>query len=332
MQRPALTAIPTNIITGFLGAGKTTAILHLLRHRPGDERWAVLVNEFGEIGIDGSLFRGMHNQDSGVFIREVPGGCMCCTAGLPMQIALNQLLARARPHRLLIEPTGLGHPREVLQTLASEHYRDLLSIGNTVTLVDARKLTDSRYTGHETFNQQIAIADVVVGNKQDLYGPEDRERLTNYVGARAAPGTRVGFTTRGAIDPGLLHGQSARTETAYRHQPIQGTPGAGAGLLLQSDRPAAPDKGEGYESIGWRLDGEQVFDYERLFAFLSGLDAERMKAVFITNRGVFGYNLTGDGLTEIALDDSMESLVEVIATEVDPDWEARLMACLQAAH
>lgn len=332
MQRPVLTAIPTNIITGFLGAGKTTAILHLLSRKPADERWAILVNEFGEVGIDGSLFHGMHNQDKGVFIREVPGGCMCCTAGLPMQIALNQLLARARPHRLLIEPTGLGHPQEVLQTLASEHYRELLSIENTVTLVDARKLTDSRYTGHETFNQQIAIADVVVGNKQDLYGAADRERLTSYVGAVASPGTRVGFATRGAIDIGLLHGQSAHTGTAYRHQPIQGIPGAEAGSLLKRERLMAPDKGEGYQSIGWRFDGEQVFDYERLFAFLSGLDAERMKAVFITNRGVFGYNLTADGLTEIALDDSVESLVEVIATEVDPGWEARLAACLETAH
>mgnify|MGYP000568703588 CR=1 FL=1 len=66
-------AIPTNIITGFLGVGKTSAILHLLKFKPANERWAVLVNEFGEIGVDGSLFEGQHNQERGVFIREVPG-------------------------------------------------------------------------------------------------------------------------------------------------------------------------------------------------------------------------------------------------------------------
>ena len=102
-----LCAIPTNIITGFLGAGKTSAILHLLRSKPADERWAVLVNEFGEIGVDGSLLEGRHSEEQQVYIREVPGGCMCCTSGLPMQIALNQLLTKSRPHRLLIEPTGL---------------------------------------------------------------------------------------------------------------------------------------------------------------------------------------------------------------------------------
>jgi len=112
-----INAVPTNIVTGFLGVGKTTTILHLLKSKPAGERWAVLVNEFGEIGIDGSLIQGQHSKEMGVYIREVPGGCMCCTAGLPMQIALNQLLVSSRPDRLLIEPTGLGHPKEVLQTL-----------------------------------------------------------------------------------------------------------------------------------------------------------------------------------------------------------------------
>jgi G3E family GTPase len=68
-------SVPTNIITGFLGAGKSTAILHLLKQKPSHERWAVLVNEFGEVGIDGSLFTGTETEDSGVFIREVSGGC-----------------------------------------------------------------------------------------------------------------------------------------------------------------------------------------------------------------------------------------------------------------
>ena len=101
-----LSNIETNIITGFLGAGKSTAILNLLEQKPDNERWAVLVNEFGEVGIDGGMLAG--NSDSGVYIREVPGGCMCCAAGLPMQMAMNMLLARAKPTRLIIEPTGLS--------------------------------------------------------------------------------------------------------------------------------------------------------------------------------------------------------------------------------
>ena len=109
-------AVPTHIITGFLGVGKTSAILQLLNDKPTNEKWAILVNEFGEIGVDGSLFKGnqfkgkqfkgQHTETAGVFIREVPGGCMCCAAQLPMRVALNQLLLQAKPDRVLIEPTG----------------------------------------------------------------------------------------------------------------------------------------------------------------------------------------------------------------------------------
>jgi len=101
--------IPANLVMGFLGAGKTTAILHLLDTKPAGETWAVLVNEFGAVGIDGTVIAGQ-----GVFVKEVPGGCMCCAAGLPMQVAVNRLLREARPDRLLIEASGLGHPRRVL--------------------------------------------------------------------------------------------------------------------------------------------------------------------------------------------------------------------------
>lgn len=175
-NKPLISRVPTNIITGFLGVGKTSAIMHLLTHKPSHERWAVLVNEFGEVGIDGSLLQGQKKQQDQVFIREVPGGCMCCAAGLPMQIALNQLLSEARPDRLLIEPTGLGHPKEVLQVLSTEYYRQILALQKNITLVDARKLSDPKYTEHETFNQQITIADTVVGNKRDLYQDEDEQK------------------------------------------------------------------------------------------------------------------------------------------------------------
>ena len=89
-----------------------------------------------------------------------------------MQIALNMLITRARPQRLLIDPTGLGQPREVLSMLAAEHYREVLDLRKTVTLVDGRNVHSERYTGHPTFNQQLDIADVIVA-KADQYGIED---------------------------------------------------------------------------------------------------------------------------------------------------------------
>ena len=78
--------IATNIITGFLGVGKTTSILQLLKQKKEKDKWAVLVNEFGEIGIDGSLIKGHISDKQDVLVKEVPGGCMCCSAGLPLSL------------------------------------------------------------------------------------------------------------------------------------------------------------------------------------------------------------------------------------------------------
>lgn len=326
-----LYAIPTNIITGFLGVGKTSAILHLLKSKPADQRWAVLVNEFGEIGVDGSLFEGQHTQQQGIFIREVPGGCMCCAAGLPMEIALNELLTRAKPDRLLIEPTGLGHPQEVLQVLSSEHYQEVLSLQKILTLVDARKLSDSRYTTHETFKQQIMIADIVVGNKTDLYQDIHKPMLEEYFAQHALPNARVIFTQNGHISPNDLEGATQAIAHAHHHHHH-----AAEQKPLLSEQPLpecgylkASNEGEGFVSIGWRFSPRHVFNHSKLYDLLNGVVAERLKAVFITNKGIFAYNLTPDALMEFVLDECMESRIEIIADELnDEQWETALLDCI----
>jgi hypothetical protein len=90
----------------------------------------------------------------------------------------------------------------------------------------------------------------------------------------------------------------------------------------------AVNQGEGFHSIGWRFDASKIFNRQSLFVFLSGVCAARLKAVFITEDGVFGYNLTPDALTEIELDECLESRIEIIATEISEDWETQLFACI----
>ncbi|MEZ9698981.1 GTP-binding protein [Vibrio sp. 10N.261.46.E12] len=328
-DKKPLLGIPTNIITGFLGVGKTTAILNLMKNKPADENWAILVNEFGEIGVDGSLIQGNDSKQQ-VFIREVPGGCMCCAAGLPMQIALNQLLTEAKPDRLLIEPTGLGHPKEVLQVLSSEHYRKVLTLQKNVTLVDARKLSDSRYADHDTFNQQITIADTVVGNKVDLYQDGDAEKLAEYVTQICHPNTKLIFAHHGNIpfeefegDTNFYHHQAH----GHHHHHKQDKPLASELPMPESGMIKASNQGEGFESIGWRFAADKVFDRQQLLKVLVELEAERMKAVFITQSGIFGYNLTEDGLTECELDECNETRIEVIGYSIDIDLENQLLAC-----
>ena len=315
----ALKSIPTNVITGFLGVGKSTAILHLLKHKPEHERWAVLVNEFGEVGIDGSLFAGQQTEDAGIFIREVPGGCMCCTAGLPMQIALNMLLSRSKPHRLLIEPTGLGHPEEVLAVLSSDYYREVLDLHATLTLVDARKIHDARYTEHSTFNQQLAIADVIVANKSDLYQPEDFPALLDFMESRLGLDSKSVYqVSDGKLQLEWLEGTAAQQPHHHHHHHHQNE--APPTIIDSSDIPASgylsiDNQGEGFYSRGWVFKPQWIFDADKLYALLLGVEAERIKGVFITDQGIAAYNKADNVLTQTELDDCLDSRIECISAD-----------------
>lgn len=328
-KQPTGPGVPANVITGFLGAGKTSTILHLLENKPAGERWAVLVNEFGEIGVDGSLFQGQSKAENSVTIKEVPGGCMCCTAGLPMQIALSMLLSRAKPNRLLIEPTGLGHPVEVLQTLRADYNRGFLNIQKTVTLVDARQLSETRYIDHDTYSQQLMIADIVLGNKNDLCTEQDRIQLNAYVADICQPGTELFHTQHGQLSLEQIAAPTAIEIPPQEHyHPLPPQPAIDESIgFPDCGYVCATNEGEGFKSIGWRFSPQKVFDRTRLFSFLSGLDVERMKAVFITTKGVFGYNMTRDALSETELDDCIESRIEIIADSINSSWEDKLTAC-----
>ncbi|NTS77246.1 GTP-binding protein [Catenovulum sp. SM1970] len=321
--------IPTHIITGFLGSGKTTAILALLKNKPENENWAVLVNEFGQVGVDGALISG---QTSGqqIYMREVPGGCMCCVSGLPMQIALNQLLSEAKPDRLLIEPSGLGHPIEVLDKLTNDYYQGILKLQSTVTLVDARNLADERYTQHEIFNQQIDIADIIIGHKADLYQPSDNQALEDYL--KRFGDKQLIFTDHGQIDFSQINQTSAfikRKKLALNQasNQQQTTESVDEAALPESGFLRLDNEGEGFFSSGWRFNPSFIFHRHALQKWLFELQAERIKAVFITSDGIFGYNKDKDGLTEYELDEAAESRIEIIAKTASDNWQDALFSC-----
>lgn len=339
---PELRAIPTNVITGFLGVGKTTAILHLLKNRPQGERWAVLVNEFGKVGIDGALLNSQGSKTEAgeageIFVREVPGGCMCCTNGLPMQVALNQLIMKARPDRLLIEPTGLGHPAEIIEVITGPHYRQVLALQAVITLVDARTIHDSRYTGNDTFNQQIEVADMVVASKADLASFEDITALQHYLDEQYAQAGTVHMITNGQLDQDWLKQphkgaavaageHDAGGESAHQHAIVDTLQPAPEGReFLRFDNAK-----DGFRSLGWLFGPDTVFDQDALVVWLSGLDGVRFKGVFITNDGIFAYNFAGDGLSRFEVDEAVDSRVEIIAeaeTSGLETLEPQLLAC-----
>ncbi len=313
--------IPTNLITGFLGSGKTTAILHLLKQKPEDETWAVLVNEFGEVGIDGALLQGSSARND-VVVREVPGGCMCCVAGLPMQIGLNMLIARSKPDRLLIEPTGLGHPQEIINTLQGDYYQEILSLEAIICLVDPRNLEDDRYLENDNFRDQIHLADVLAANKTDLSCEDDRKRFELFADQLPEPRPVTAWVKQGKLSVEWLdlpHSDRVPVNPKAHHahksphqdqtmEPVELKLPEGQ-LFLRKE-----NKGQNHFSCGWLFSESASFSFERLFSLINAQTAQRLKAVAKTDQGVRGFNMQDGVVSIIEIEESPDSRLEIISS------------------
>ena len=176
--------IPCTLVTGFLGAGKTTVINQLLATKPNDERWALLINEFGRIGIDGALLASSQDNDleqKNIAIREVSGGCICCTSQLPLQIAISRLLSDHHPQRLLIEPTGLAHPRELILQLSASHWQTALKMNAVITVLSGVQWQQSKYRDHDGFQAHVRDADVLIINRYDQLNTSEKQSLLEWI-------------------------------------------------------------------------------------------------------------------------------------------------------
>lgn len=283
--------IQVNLITGFLGSGKTTTLLHLLAHKPEGENWAILVNEFGEIGIDGALL-----AESGAVLKEIPGGCMCCVNGLPMQVGLNMLLRQNSLDRLLIEPTGLGHPKQILDMLSAEVYQPWLSVQASLTLLDPRQLSDERVRTNENFRDQLAAADIIIANKQDRWQQQDRDALAQWQ-AEQLEDRQLICTEYGRIDPALLN-QPRRNLRALpssaAHQHAHRDSGLSAVRLDRNARwRRAFNQGQGYYACGWAFDSDTVFDIVGILEWARLAPVARVKGVMRIAEGAVSINRQG---------------------------------------
>ncbi|MDP5253182.1 MULTISPECIES: GTP-binding protein [unclassified Vibrio] len=316
--------VPTTILTGFLGSGKTTTIMHWLANKPDGERWAVLVNEFGEIGIDGAIL-----SEEGALIKEVPGGCMCCAVGVPMSVALTALL-REQPDRLIIEPTGLGHPKEVMAILLSEQYRDYVDLKATITLVDPRHLSVEKYTEHATFRDQLECADIVIGHKADACSEDDLEAFQAWANAQQPAKLHTELVSQGQVDLRWLDQATQNTaEVLAPHHHHHASQEPQFALSPTQSYLRRENKGEGYFSCGWLFGAEYTFNCDQLLSLFNDLNAERIKGVLNTDQGCMSFNVSNGivSMNTMSLE-GFESRLEVIDTELLPwhELESILLA------
>ena len=306
--------IPTNIISGFLGAGKTTAIQNLLRHKPDSQRWAVIVNEFGQVGIDGALL-----ENNSVEIKEIPGGCLCCVGSQSLNVGLNQVIRQLEPDRILLEPTGLGHPKKLLESLNGEFYRSVLDLRAVINIVDARQLNDERYMQHETFIAQLQLADVLVANKLDVYTEDDRQRFYDYVLSCKPAKKKVVMVEQGELLLEWLDIEHSFVRTADSSpQHVHTHTEHVVCDSIDSDWLMVEGHANSYASVGWKANTDFVFSYEKLTGWLLNLfnnkAMERVKGVMQTDRGWVIINYTRYEHTLLERNKHIASVLEIIAS------------------
>jgi cobalamin biosynthesis protein CobW len=229
--------IPVTVISGFLGAGKTTLVRHLLQNNQG-RRIAVLVNEFGEIGIDGDLLRSCQICDESESpndnIVELTNGCLCCTVQEEFYPVMQELLKRRdKIDCLLIETSGLALPKPLIQAFRWPTIRNSATVDGVVTVVDCFALATGNIVGdlealesqrqtdpnleHETpieelFEDQLACADLVLLTKTDLVDASTLDKIKNWLKQELQPGVKIVTASQGEIDPNLLLGFNAAVE------------------------------------------------------------------------------------------------------------------------
>ncbi|MGF6126271.1 Ni2+-binding GTPase involved in maturation of urease and hydrogenase [Pseudomonas frederiksbergensis] len=300
--------IPTHVIAGPLGAGKTSLIKHLLAQRPTNERWAVLINEFGQIGLDVALL----TQDAdGIALGEVAGGCLCCVNGAPFQIGLGRLLRKARPDRLFIEPSGLGHPAQLLRQLSEAPWMGVLAVQPCVLVLDAQALAAGKPLPAA---QQEALnsAGLLLMNKSEDLNDADRQRITEQLPTRPLYWTQQAVLPLSEL-PGLANQAVAGVDNFVVPKGLAQMP------AIWTD-PAFPiclsQAQEGGWSIGWRWHPSQTFDAVLVGRWLESLAWRRAKLVIHSSEGWVSANAVDNSVLDWQPSEwRQDSRIELIFSE-----------------
>ena len=235
--------IPVTIVTGFLGSGKTTLIRHLLTNNQG-RKIAVIVNEFGELGIDGDLLRSCQvcpEDELPNNIVELTNGCLCCTVQEEFLPTMQALIARRDDiDCILIETSGLALPKPLITAFRWPEIRTAATVDAVITVVDCDAVADGRFASdpvaveaarqadeeldHETplqelFEDQLACADLVILNKTDLVNSQQYQSVINLIHQELPRAVKIINSDRGIVDPATILGFNAAVEDNLHQRP-----------------------------------------------------------------------------------------------------------------
>ena len=237
----SLEKIPATIVTGFLGAGKTTMIRHLLQNA-GGRRIALVINEFGDVGVDGEILKSCGVESCAEDdIIELANGCICCTVADDFLPAIEALLKRSHAlDHIIIETSGLALPKPLLKAFDWPQVRSRLTVDGVVAVVDAAAVADGRFADdavklaaqraadpsvdhdnplEEVYEDQLLCADIVVLNKTDLLSDDELARVSREVEAATRRAVKVVATREGRIEASVVLGVNAGAEDDLASRP-----------------------------------------------------------------------------------------------------------------
>lgn len=272
-----MTLSKVSIITGFLGVGKTTLIKQLLSVRPANENWAIIVNEFGQVGVDALLL-----TDSNVLVKQVPGGCACCAAQLPFQLALNQLLKGHHLDRILIEPSGLGHADKLKEILSQSQYDNWLKLTSVITLIDPNQFNQTKYCEHEIYKRQLLVANCLYISKQSLSDKEKILKVQSYAqsnGLTCLHDHLDPLNVLQEIDGLKLGKQKAYPDPSLKYN-----------KFIEKRKIINNKDKTGFNSFSLTPNDADVFNLDKLVDFISKHNFTRVKGVVDTDQGVKSIN------------------------------------------
>jgi G3E family GTPase len=307
-----------HVITGSFGAGKTTAIRHLMARKPVDELWVVILNEFSAAGIDALT---VAQDASGAFeVRLVAGGCLCCVGELEFAKQLRDILRNLKPTRLLIEPSGAGHAADIVDVLCQYEAQGALQLEGVICLIDPTDVARIFATRPVREWSQIQSADVLLLSKPDLAGVAERDTFRAIAAEQYPAKSWLGECSRGAVPPAAWH----RQPRLARFSLLQANAEAAAERALPFALHGLAGREVHVEQLGlhavqWLLPRELTFARSILEPRLGWLIdayggfARRMKGVFRTGPGPsLLAQLSSHGLS---IEDSahrLDSRVEVV--------------------
>ena len=260
MQQMSVKKTKVHLISGFLGTGKTTALKSLMAQKNPDEKWVIIVNEFGEIGIDGAVL-----SDNGIPVAEIAGGCLCCVAGPQMSNTVAKMLRDVAPDRLMIEASGLAHAASVIDELKTPPLDQSLEIGAVFTVVDPRQFVSPDYAQQALYKDQIGVCDVLVASKTDLCSPEVLAEFREKAAKLFPPKALVAEVDNAQMNIEWLDIPVVE-KSRYRLKTL-------------------PDNTMGFQSQGFTFAAGQDFDGERLTNFFN--DLPEMTEGLVRAKGVF---------------------------------------------